>query len=321
MPMVTRCPSCNTVFRVTPQQLQAHQGEVRCGRCMMVFDGFKGLAMLPEPAPSEPEVPAASPTPVAPQPVLPDQPAAAQPEPVAYHDQGMTESPPESPSEPVAPGFEFEPVSSPAPELVAAQPEPRDRADDLQPKTSPVAARPVAVHEEMRVEEGGVDLARRTRLWAAGSVFLLLALAGQASYLYRVELAANYPALKPVLMKMCEAAGCNVPLPQRPKLVYIEASDMQGIDPARPGVIQLTATLRNHAGYDVAFPALDLVLTNTREHSLARRIFMPGEYLARGRDVKSGIPASAEVTIHLELDTGNLGAAGFRLDLLAVPVT
>lgn len=56
MSMVTRCPSCNTMFRVTPQQLQAQQGKVRCGRCMMVFDGFKGLATLPDLAPGESQI-------------------------------------------------------------------------------------------------------------------------------------------------------------------------------------------------------------------------------------------------------------------------
>jgi hypothetical protein len=108
-------------------------------------------------------------------------------------------------------------------------------------------------------------------------------------------------------------------LPQGPKLIAIEASDLQVNDPARPSVIQLTATLRNHAGYALAYPALDLVLTNTREHTLARRIFQPAEYLDRGKDVRSGIPASAEITVRLDLDTGDLNPAGFRLDLLPAP--
>jgi hypothetical protein len=110
-----------------------------------------------------------------------------------------------------------------------------------------------------------------------------------------------------------------VPLPQRPRLINIEASDLQSVDQTRPGVIQLTATLRNHADYDLAYPALDLVLTNTKEHTLARRIFLPREYLDKARDVNAGFPANAEVTVRLDLDTGELGAAGFRLDLLPAP--
>ena len=69
--------------------------------------------------------------------------------------------------------------------------------------------------------------------------------------------------------------------------------------------------------HDVGFPALDLVLTNSRDHTLARRIFQPREYLEPGGNLLNGIPAKAEMTIHLELDTMDLSPAGFRLDLMA----
>lgn len=36
--MYTQCPTCKTVFRVTPEQLAAANGKVRCGRCMLVFE-------------------------------------------------------------------------------------------------------------------------------------------------------------------------------------------------------------------------------------------------------------------------------------------
>jgi hypothetical protein len=101
--------------------------------------------------------------------------------------------------------------------------------------------------------------------------------------------------------------------------VKIEASDVHMIDANRPALIQLTATLRSYANYDLAYPALDLVLTNANEHALARRIFMPQEYLDRTRDPDAGIAPRAEITVALDLDTGDLNAAGFRLDLIAAP--
>jgi hypothetical protein len=157
------------------------------------------------------------------------------------------------------------------------------------------------------------------RWLAAGAVLLMLLLAGQAAYFYRSELAVQYPGLKPFLVQLCGPLHCAVAPPQRHRLISIEASDLQVNDPARPGIIQLTATLRNHAGHDLGYPALDLVLTNTREHTLARRIFLPKDYLEPGRDAQAGIPASAEITVSLNLDTGDLNPAGFRLDLLPAP--
>ena len=78
--------------------------------------------------------------------------------------------------------------------------------------------------------------------------------------------------------------------PQRPDLVKIEASDVHMLEAARPALIQVTATLRSYAGYDLAYPALDLVLTNANEHALARRIFVPEEYLDATRDPAAGFP-------------------------------
>src|SRR3982074_1525657 len=53
MSIITQCPSCGTTFRVTPPQLQAQHGMVRCGRCAQIFDGFKTLATLPDTTPPE----------------------------------------------------------------------------------------------------------------------------------------------------------------------------------------------------------------------------------------------------------------------------
>lgn len=36
--MLTRCPACQTVFRLRPEQLHARQGEVRCGHCFHPFN-------------------------------------------------------------------------------------------------------------------------------------------------------------------------------------------------------------------------------------------------------------------------------------------
>jgi len=38
---VTRCPKCGTAFRVTPSQLSAAKGAVRCGSCLTVFKALE----------------------------------------------------------------------------------------------------------------------------------------------------------------------------------------------------------------------------------------------------------------------------------------
>ena len=55
--MYTRCSECETLFRVTREQLNAARGQVRCGRCGNVFDALSSLhEEIAFPAPAfEPE--------------------------------------------------------------------------------------------------------------------------------------------------------------------------------------------------------------------------------------------------------------------------
>ena len=325
MTMATKCTGCGTTFLVTPEQLKAHQGRVRCGRCMIVFDGLGNLITLPE-APAAGAAPAATPEPrpeavvLAPAPqeepvhVATETQPAPQEEPVhlatetqpAPHadDAGWASAAPEA--------FELEPVTEPLPEPAPVV------AEMLDTLPAPAAnLTPGLPFDEPFPEYPAAP--RRRWPWVLGALLALVVLLAQAVYLFRADIAAQYPPLKPLLVQLCDYAGCRVALPQQPKLINIEASDLQAVDPTRPGLIRVTATLRNHASHDLGYPALDLVLTNTRDHALARRIFMPEDYLERGRDPSFGIPAKGEITIRIDVETGDLGAAGFRLDLLRAP--
>ena len=288
MSIATQCPSCGTTFRVTPPQLQAQHGMVRCGRCAQVFDGFKSLATLPDAPPANAESPpiAHASEPVASAPAAPAQPVPEVAAPPAFvRTVTVIDKPP-----------------------VRFEPAPMEE--------------PVPIVEPLQYTSPAFELSppcRRNGGWAVGVVVMLFALAAQATYFYRSDIAASLPEARPQLNKMCEFLHCTVALPQRPRQISIEASDMQAPDPANPGLVALTATLRNHATTALGYPALDVVLTNTKEHTVARRIFVPAEYLAAGKDPRSGIAPNAEVTVRLDLDTGDLGAAGFRLDLIGAP--
>ena len=111
--------------------------------------------------------------------------------------------------------------------------------------------------------------------WAAACAFAVIVLALQFVWAARGELAARNPALKAMFSSVCALVGCRLPFPHNPELVKIEASDVRMVDVSRPQLVQLTATLRSYAGYYLAYPALDLVLTNANEHALARRVFVP----------------------------------------------
>ncbi len=46
--MLTRCPACQTTFRLHPEQLRARHGEVRCGHCLSAFNALEHLFEDPQ---------------------------------------------------------------------------------------------------------------------------------------------------------------------------------------------------------------------------------------------------------------------------------
>src|SRR3954463_6800459 len=66
MALATKCPHCNTTFRVAHDQLKLRGGIVRCGACNEVFDGNAALlepVAKPQPA-SLPATPTPTPLPL-----------------------------------------------------------------------------------------------------------------------------------------------------------------------------------------------------------------------------------------------------------------
>jgi Protein of unknown function (DUF3426) len=121
--------------------------------------------------------------------------------------------------------------------------------------------------------------------------------------------------LKPALIGYCRILKCSVPLPQHSDLISIESSGLEA-DPANENQITLNALLRNRAPYAQAFPNLELTLNDKLDKPLARRMFMPGDYLPQTEIETAGLPPNHEIVINLHLYTTDLRPFGYRLVLL-----
>ena len=116
---------------------------------------------------------------------------------------------------------------------------------------------------------------------------LVLLFAGQALFHFRDAIAAHWPNTKPMLIKLCAAAGCQVRALQDVAGLSIEASDLQA-DSAHKGLLILSATIRNRAPYSLAYPYIELTLSDTQDQPVVRRAFAPGEYI-------SGVATAAQL--------------------------
>jgi predicted Zn finger-like uncharacterized protein len=340
--MLTRCPHCQTHFRVTAEQLKIRQGKVRCGACQEVFDALDSLsdeALVAPAAPLLPEtetrrsqdgtgevretlativtvesIPAAANEIIEAQPEAEEEPEP-QPEPEQQPEVESEPTPEPAPApldetEPVAEAEvppEAEPDSEPEPEPEPeSEPTPESDSPD-QPASE--AASPAA--EENWEPVPAVPAPLRRWPWLIGIIALLIAAAGQLAYIFRTELAVVAPELRPALVAGCELFGCKLPRPLKPELVGIETSDLV---PDGDGLL-LTATLMNRAPFEQDFPNLELTLTDTQDEALVRKVLLPVDYLPAGQDPVKGFAARGEVSVKLALTTDNVPAVGYRLYL------
>jgi len=185
-------------------------------------------------------------------------------------------------------------------------------------RKSPVAGSGEAANEDAPVANFLEETPQRSRSWslAFGVVLLLIALAAQATYYFRTEIAALVPETRTYLIAACATLKCDVKLPRRPKLMAIESSALQA-DGRRDNVIVLNAVLRHQAQFAQEYPSLELTLTDERDEALARRVLMPADYLLGlpAEQIARGIGAGADAPLRVYFDTGGLRAIGYRMYL------
>jgi hypothetical protein len=153
----------------------------------------------------------------------------------------------------------------------------------------------------------------RSWLWAGGCFALAVILVAQAVYFFATELAVRLPQLRPWLADACFWLHCTVALPRVPDQLFVEASDLQVLDTARPAEVLLTASIRNRAQVAQELPLIELTLTDRLNQTAARKVFYPRDYLDKSVDPSRGIGSNQELPVKLYLDTGDVKPAGYRL--------
>lgn len=178
------------------------------------------------------------------------------------------------------------------------------------------------------------------------SIVLGLGLVLQFLFLGRNHLVTWVPQVRPVLRALCLPVGCKLEWPRRIDDIAIESSTLDplnaaraqalglsGIEPLRTAmasaasaasssqsrVLLLSVVLRNRGNLTLAWPALELSLTNEAEQTLARRVLQPVDYLpllaradSRRPPLDGLLPAEERV---LRIPLRAPAANGFRVDL------
>ena len=326
MSLITRCPACETLFKVVPDQLRISEGWVRCGQCDEVFDASAHLVKdLPPPVPLIVE-----PEPASKLPPFSDTPAVTSQ--FLDLDLDFSEIEIESTDTPrVELDFGDKPksldvsyastdffVSDVLPSKVNL-PEFEAKiesafeagAGQVLPGSEPDAINPADV--SFLRSESAHSAWHRPLVRVGMSVFvliLLLFLAGQVVVHERNRLAAHEPRLTPWLLDFCAPFGCSLSPVQRIESVVIESSSFARI---QGETYRLSFTLKNTSGMLLAMPAVELTLTDALDQPVLRRVVLPDELGALPGTLDAGIARPVEATFLVKLDATSQTMAGYRL--------
>ena len=186
------------------------------------------------------------------------------------------------------------------------------RETEAQP--APATHAPVA-EEEPEFIRSNQSRARRgfSIIFGGGSLLLAALIAMQLAVIYRGDLLARVPQTRSALMQLCAVFGCTVGWPTQVDQLAVIGSELQTI----PGtdVLELTAVIRNRAGFRQALPAVEVTLTDSLNRPIARKVFTPADYLAAAGEpssrIEDGLGSGSDYTIRLFFEARGVQAAGF----------
>ena len=287
--LITTCSQCGSRFRVTPQQLNERQGQVRCGRCRKVFNGFQALERFPDDDTGTRLLAAQDPALA----------AVPQPEPPPVAEPALEDEP-----------LDIETLEATPPLELPLAAESVQAPETLAERSSRTSARRDLRGQDLRLEEPPVR--RPSRAWAFGVVLMLLVLAVEGTYATRGLLAQRYPVLRPTLESACATLRCKVPWSHDESLLKLEESDMLEV-PGKASEIALGARIRNLASVAQEYPHLELTLSDFTGQPATRRVLRPTDYLGRPLATGDVMAPGAEIAIQLRLETPRIKPTGYEL--------
>ncbi|MDO8251648.1 MAG: zinc-ribbon and DUF3426 domain-containing protein [Rhodoferax sp.] len=342
MSLITRCPACETLFKVVPDQLRISEGWVRCGQCDEIFDASLHLLQ----APLAEERPVALHEEVAAKFEATDS-ADDPPQPVAIdlnsaHLGRLDELPPEP--EPLLPDSADEETEPSSPEPIPEEFSPVDEIASMPPGLLDAQAdgsQSVLLHmglpghvahadpDDLDALEPThsaefVDVSflrgkRSSSFWRKPliratlivlSFTLLLGLAVQIMFHERDRMVALEPGLKPWLLTFCATLNCTLSPLRRIDAIEIDSSSFTKI---RGGSYRLNFTMKNTADTALAIPAIELTLTDALDQPVVRRVFFPAEIAGNSDTLAAGSEWSASLAMAAKASGMAERIAGYRL--------
>ncbi len=276
-----RCPGCRTTFVVTAAQLDARGGLVRCGHCATVFQAGRQAI---------------------------DAPAAAQGKRQRRSERRATldrrsDSPAAGKRQrrgrrkgAAQPRMPAEPAAAPTPEVTPAE------------FVTPALAKILLAGRSSPVRRG---------LWALATLVLVALLAAQVVYFYASEL-ARVPRLEPWVVAACARLTCVIRSPQDIRQIQLLRSSIAPHPKKQHDALRIRSSLVNRADFAQPFPLMEVTLTSRNGKVVARRTYLPHEYLAPAH-WRARMTPHVVIDSILDINRPTPAPAGYEIRLIAAP--
>lgn len=315
MSQTTRCPACQTLFKVVPDQLRISEGWVRCGQCSEIFDAALHRYLEPQVASPVQGTPVAvagvagvggepAVVPVV-KPELPDTPALPD-----HVKSGMAA---DKPAAQDAPTVEFATEKSVAEGVFAAEVSVAAEAASAEGEGTPAPSTdelpPVSFLRDAQQKPRWRKPWVRAALGLA-ALGLVAALALQVILHERDRIAAHVPAARTGLAAACQILDCKVSPLRQIESVVIDSSTFSKL---RGDAFRLAFTVKNTSSIDLAMPAIELTLTDSQDQPALRRVFPPAEFGATSNALAASSEWAVSASIGVRPSAGSERITGYRI--------
>jgi len=319
--MQTRCPACQTLYRIDEDVLKRAGGQARCFRCDTVFDAYQHPAEDADPNHANPlqdiDEDGAASTDSAPLSELstltelPDVPSYSGLDPDSDLDlddlaDSLRESASTRPDEA-------------SPEADTSNDTLDDAAPDAQPPPYNLDELPDLHLDNPLAEDSPLaEAPRPSRLPAllqSGLAVLLVLLAlAQLGWFNREQILAT-PMGQGLAQALCGPFDCELP-PRRAASRYAVLERNIGADPEQAGVLLMQLSFRNGADFAQPLPDIQLSFYDSEQQLMARRRLHPDEYLFPAPAPDMLAAPQDVILVELRLEDPGRHATGFKLEFL-----
>lgn len=279
MSLKTRCPACDTVFKIVPDQLKISSGWVRCGRCAEVFDAASH---------------------------------AAASDATTHWPQSHREI--NFPLENTPNNIATQTTNTPAIGIITSEIDKNKKLNQAMTGEEKInlsfvkAAQSKAFWQRSSV----VHSLRMTSVALLGLLFF------QVVFSQRHHLSATNPSLKTGFTSICQTLGCTIEAFKNIDAFKIDSSSFQktttpATDSAQTQSFAFKLAIKNGADLATAIPAVELTLTDANDKAVLRRVLFANDLGFNGDTLAANGDWSGAMTLAVTPSSSMPPVTGYRV--------